>query len=73
MGTSVYFADLRSQVDGGKVRYGGIDTPHEMNANLVADCIPEGLMSDSPMSYDDFLVQRRLLMAVKIKLWFESL
>ena len=69
----VYFADLRSQVNGGKLRYGGIDTPHEMSANLAANCIPEGLKLDPPMSYDDFLVQRRLLMAAKIRTWFESL
>lgn len=69
----VYFAELRSQVDGGKLRYGGIDTPHELGTNLAANCIPDGLMAGVPMSYDDFLAQRRLLMATKIRTWFESL
>jgi hypothetical protein len=69
----VYFAELRNQVDGGKLRYGGIDTSHELNANLAANCIPEGLLAGVPMSYDDFLAQRRMLMAAKIRTWFESL
>jgi hypothetical protein len=69
----VYFAELRTQTEGGEVRYGGIDTPHELKANLAANCIPDGLMNGVAMSYDDFLAQRRMLMAAKVRTWFESL
>jgi hypothetical protein len=36
-------------------------------------CIPESLLDYEIPDYDDFLEQRRKLMALKIKKWFEAL
>jgi len=69
----VYFTKLRDQVGGGPKRYGGINEKAELLQNLKENCIPEGLLSGALKSYDDFLAERRLLMAGKIKAWFESL
>jgi hypothetical protein len=69
----IYFAELRAQVTGGPVRYGGIDGAAELRANLEANCIPDGLMDGTLTSYDDFLAERRILMADKIRTWFEGL
>jgi hypothetical protein len=41
--------------------------------NLVANCVPERLLDDGPPDYDAFLAERRKLMALKIKQWFEAL
>jgi hypothetical protein len=68
-----YFSALREQVSGGSKRYGGITDKNELLENLKENCIPSGLFEGTLKSYDDFLAERRLLMAGKIKTWFESL
>ncbi len=37
------------------------------------NCIPESMMNGQIPTYDDFLEERRRLMALKIKSWFEAL
>ena len=69
----VYFAQLAEQCSGGKKRYGAITDPQEMRRNLRMHCLPETLVDGEIPSYDDFLVDRRKLMAQKIKSWFEGL
>lgn len=68
-----YFAQLGAQCDGGKLRYGGITKKAEMRANLKAHCLPESLLDGEIPDYDDFLDDRRKLMAGKIRTWFEAL
>jgi hypothetical protein len=69
----VYFAELVEQCQGGKKKYGGITTLEELRTNLKANCLPEGLLAGKVMEYDVFLEERRRLMALKIKAWFEVL
>lgn len=45
----------------------------DMKANLRMHCLPESLIEGKVSTYDDFLEERRRLMALKIKNWFESL
>jgi hypothetical protein len=68
-----YFAALVEQCEGGKLKYGGIDSMTALKANLRAHCLPVGLLDDSEMAYDAFLAERRVLMAKKIRDWFEVL
>jgi hypothetical protein len=68
-----YFKELLSQCSGGSKKYGGITDKNEMRENLRANCIPESLLEGQVPSYDEFLEQRRKLMALKIKQWFEVL
>lgn len=68
-----YFADLAEQCNGGKKKYGGITDIAEMRANLRTSCLPESLLDGEIPSYDDFLEERRKLMAGKMKRWFEGL
>ncbi len=69
----VYFGELREQVNGGPKRYGGITDPAELRANLVMNCLPTSLLDGEPLDYDAFLVERRLLMAEKIRQWVAKL
>jgi hypothetical protein len=69
----VYFAELREQMAGGPKRYGGITDAAELRANLVKNCVPTSLLDGDPMEYDSFLVERRLLMAEKIRQWIDVL
>jgi len=68
-----YFTELREQVNGGPTRYGGISDPAELRANLVMNCLPTTLLDGDLPAYEDFLVERRRLMAEKIRLWVEVL
>ncbi|MDX2032045.1 MAG: DUF262 domain-containing protein [Blastocatellia bacterium] len=69
----VYFRELAEQCAGGTKKYGGITDPEDLRANLRMSCIPESILAGTAPEYDDFLDQRRKLMAQKIKVWFESL
>lgn len=69
----VYFAELADQCDGGPKRYGGIISRDEIVANLRENCIPESMLDGEIAEYPDFLAERRKLMALKIKAWFEVL
>jgi hypothetical protein len=69
----VYFRELAEQCAGGPKKYGGITDLEEMRANLRTSCIPLSFLDGEIPAYDDFLEQRRALMAQKIKTWFESL
>ena len=68
-----YFAELAEQCNGGKKKYGGITEDAELRANLRASCLPESMLDGEIPNYDDFLEERRKLMALKIKTWFEAL
>jgi hypothetical protein len=68
-----YFAELAEQCNGGPRKYGGITTDEEMRVNLRMNCLPECLLDGVIPSFDDFLDQRRKLMAQKIKAYFEGL
>jgi hypothetical protein len=68
-----YFAELVAQCDGGKLKYGGITSLAALKNNLRANCLPISLLDGGVPDYDMFLAERRLLMAKKIRDWFEAL
>lgn len=68
-----YFQELAEQCVGGKKKYGGITSLADMKANLRMHCLPESLLGGDIPDYGDFLEERRRLMALKIKHWFEVL
>ncbi len=68
-----YFKELAEQCAGGKRRYGGITDREELRANLRVSCVPESMLDGVIPGFDDFLEERRKLMAQKIKTWFEAL
>jgi len=69
----VYFAELVEQCSGGRARYGGITEMTELLENLKIHCIPAAVLHEGTVDYEDFLAERRHLMALKIKQWFELL
>jgi len=69
----VYSAELVEQCNGGPKKYGGITEMDEMRSNLRMNCLPECLLNGEIPAFDDFLEQRRKLMAAKIKRYFEEL
>lgn len=70
---SLYFQQILDQVNGGEQRYGNITTPDQLRQNLTMNCIPDGLEKMTVSDYPNFLAERRKLMALKIKTYFEAL
>ncbi len=70
---NVYFQTLKEQCDGGELKYGGINSMTELKENLQAHCIPDTIFDMTIENYDDFLVERRRLMAQKMKGYYFSL
>jgi hypothetical protein len=68
-----YFNELAEQCHGGLKKYGGIMDKAEMLANLGMNCIPAGMLDGEIKDFEEFLAERRRLMALKIKAWFEVL
>jgi len=70
---NIYFSELIEQVNGGELRFGGINTQNLLTRNLNANCIPRNVYAMTIDDYDDFLENRRMLMANKIKDYYFSL
>lgn len=68
-----YMGKVLDQCDGGAMKYGNIDSPRTLKSNLKAHCIPEGFEFMTVPDYEDFLAARRLLMAQKIRSYYENL
>lgn len=69
----VYFKELHEQCQGGKRKYGGIDTLEELNENLSVHCIPASIFDMNVHTYDEFLGERRRLMSMRMMGYYESL
>ncbi|GAH64046.1 unnamed protein product, partial [marine sediment metagenome] len=70
---SVYFNEVRKQAEGKELKYGGIDDFRTLRKNFRQNCIPETVFSMEIDSYEEFLMQRRKLMAQKIKKYYYHL
>lgn len=71
---ATYFQALWEQCENGKLRYGGIADADQLRENLSAHCIPYEMMSKATaQDYDEFLGQRRSLMATKIRDYYRSI
>ncbi len=68
-----YFAEIIKQIETGKLKYGGIKDAAELKRNFEENCIPLSMLESETMEYDDFLKERRVLMAKKMKKYFQSL
>jgi hypothetical protein len=69
---SMYFAQLKDQASGGIKRYGSIETMDRLIENMNSNAMPVSLL-EGELRYEDFLTERRVLMANKIQSYFDSL
>ena len=68
-----YFTELLEQFNGGEVKYGGINEKSELQQNLKMNCVPESIFNMEIGDYENFLKERRKLIAKKIKEYYFSL
>ena len=68
-----YFSRLADQCSGGKIRFGSICDPDELKENFKMNCVPERMGERELEHYDDFLEERRKLMAKRVRDYYRSL
>lgn len=69
----VYMKEVDDQCHGGKLLYGTMTSIHEVEKNLQENCIPTDLVTMDYTQYEQFLRERRVLMAAFIRRYYESL
>ena len=67
---SDYFSMLIEHANNGSAAYGAITDLNEMEENFKMHCIPEGMENKTIGNYEDFLYERRKLMAKKIRNYY---
>lgn len=70
---STYFSEMVDQCRNGALRFGGITDLARLQENLAAHCIPQEMETKTAEGYDDFLMERRSLMATKLRDYYEGL
>lgn len=70
---SHYFSELLEQCNNGTGAYGAIIDLEEMRENFAMHCVPGGMEDKNIDHYDEFLHERRKLMAAKIRDYYWQL
>ena len=70
---NVYFNEAKEQCETGIISIGSITDYDQLMKNLKTNCVPENVFDMDYSSYTVFLEQRRILMAQKIRKYYESL
>lgn len=68
-----YFTIAKNAIVSGSDYFGDIANLETLQTNLEANCIPEGIFEMGAADYEEFLAQRRRLMARKIERYFKGL
>lgn len=68
-----YFEQLWKQCANGEAQYGGIIDESELRTNFDEHCIPREMEMIKIEGYDEFLEKRRVLMAAKIRDYYQLL
>ena len=68
-----YFNEVLEQCNSGNLQYGGIINKEQLLANLENNAIPQEVFEMDISNYEEFLEQRRKLMAQKIERYYKSL
>ena len=68
-----YMKSIIDQCNGQENKYGAINTLDDLYRNMEENCIPRSFVDMTIDNYDEFLKERRKLMAKKLKEYYESL
>lgn len=68
----IYLQEILHQCESKELKYGGINSLHELDENFRMNSVPMRLLDTESMSYEQFLEERRMLMALKIKKYFQE-
>lgn len=69
----VYFAKVKQQCKDKQVVLGNVSDEEVLHSNLAENCIPNNIDKMDVSSYDDFLIERRKMMAALIEKYYKRL
>jgi hypothetical protein len=72
-GPTDYFSLAFNQCDSEHKQVGTITNTNDLRDNLVMNCIPDSIFNMTHLDYEEFLLQRRKLMAEKIKNYYNKI
>ena len=70
---NVYFGKALEQCETKNIELGNISETEVLQINLNENCIPDGITTMTVEQYDEFLLERRKLMAQLIKKYYQAL
>ncbi len=70
---NVYFPEARKQCETGIITIGSITDYDQLLANLETNCVPIDVFDMDHTRYAEFLEKRRVMMAKKIRAYYEAL
>ena len=70
---NVYFPEAREQCKTGVISIGSITDYDQLLANLETNCVPVDVFDMDYTRYNEFLQKRRVMMAKKIRAYYEAL
>ena len=68
-----YLQEVKEQCNGGILKYGGITNFDLILENLKQNAVPKNIFEMTMDDYQEFLAQRRKLMAQKMRIYYESI
>ena len=68
-----YFPEARKQCETGEITIGSITDYDKLLENLEINCVPAEVFDMDHARYTEFLEKRRVMMAKKIRKYYESL
>ena len=68
-----YLQEVKEQCNGGELKYGGISDWNSLIENFKQNAVPLDIFEMTMDDYQDFLIQRRQLMAEKMRKYYETL
>ncbi|WP_448213530.1 GmrSD restriction endonuclease domain-containing protein [Colwellia sp. MEBiC06753] len=68
-----YISEVMEQAETGELKYGAINSSEDLRSNLEVNCLPTDLALYELDRYEDFLQERRVKMARKIKAYYKGL
>ena len=68
-----YFSEARKQCETGAITIGSITDYDQWMENLRVNCVPEDVFDMDYTRYEEFLEKRRVMMAAKIRKYYEAL
>ena len=68
-----YMKSIIDQCNGQENKYGAINTIEDLHKNMEENCIPESFIKMTIDDYEEFLKERRKLMAKKLKEYYKTL
>ncbi len=69
----IYFTKAKQQCESKQIELGNISDAALLAENLAENCIPDNIYTMDVSSYDQFLIERRKLMAALIEKYYKGL